>query len=845
MITFYKQLRHYLLITLTLCFILGIILSFHSPFPSSLILTFYGLFSVLALCLALLRLNDGAIILLSFCFMAAGFWHGSQNINQLLPATNIGTVWGNPGEAVLVGTLARMVTGDRHGQNIIVDAAFLGQKDNDQLTPVSGKVLLKLKEGWPETITAGDSFAARGVFRKPAAAKSPGLFDYEKYLAEKKIFLIGTIKSPLLIHEIDSPLHRDIFTELLYSIERIRTSIAAFLTTSLPQDHAALYKAVLLGDKSSIAPGLLDDFKRSGVAHILAISGMHMALLGFFIFSLFYFLTRLSTRLILATNVRKLSMLLCIGPLLLYALLAGSNTPVLRSFIMSLIFIFAFCVNRSKSHLTILAAAAFIILIIDPLSLKSASFQLSFAAVASIVLITPRLLALIPFYQALTARRGSAELLARRTIELAAITVSATIGTLPLLIYHFNQISTVTLPANLIVEPLICLWALPCGFIALPLLFVYPPLAVTVFKFGSWALDLATSYIGLLSAIPISVLWLPDINIFSIILYYASFLLIITSASGMLRIGAITALCAALVMFLAPVSGITDKWTTTDTVSFIDVGQGSSNLIQLAGGKTILIDAGALTRPGFNCGEKIIAPYLWSLGVGRLDDIILTHADADHYNGISALFERFRPLRLWLPANQSGKPGYHSLISQALARGMTIEYPQGGIFITDRFTTLSRLGEPPTGIKKDESLAHLGSENNDNSLIVSLRTRDFSVLFPGDISASKERRLIEEERILDHDILLAPHHGSSTSNSAQFLKTVNPDYLIVSAKTGDNQLFPSARTRASAKRLGITMLTTGHNGTITVTGKNGGFELKTSANSLQNHTRLVAASNGE
>ncbi len=845
MITFYKQLRHYLLITLTSCFILGLILSFKFPFHSSLMLFTYSFFSFLALSLALFRRNAGALILLSFCFIATGFWHGSQNINQPLPADNISKLWENPREAVLIGTLARMVTGDSHGQSIIVDSAFLGEKDNDQLTPVSGKVLLKLKEGWPETITAGDSFAARAIFKKPAAAKSPGLFDYEKYLAEKEIYLIGTVKSPLLIHEIDSPLHRDIFTHFFYSIERLRISIAGFLTKSLPQDHAALYKAVLLGDKSSIAPVLLDNFRRSGVAHILAISGMHMALLGFFLFSLFYFLTRLSTRLILATNVRKLSMILCIGPLLLYTLLAGSNTPVLRSFIMSLIFIFAFCVNRSKSHLTILAVAAFIVLIIDPLSLKSASFQLSFAAVASIVLITPRLLPLIPFYQTLAAKPGLTGLLVRRAIELAAITVSATIGTLPLLIYHFNQISTVTLPANFIVEPLICFWALPCGFIALAVLFFSPALAITVLKLGSWALDLATNYIGHLSAIPISVLWLPDINLFSIILYYASFLLIITGVSRQIKIVAITALSTALIMFLAPISGITNKLRTTDSVSFIDVGQGSSNLIQLAGGKTILIDAGALTTPGFNCGEKIIAPYLWSLGIGRLDDIILTHADADHYNGISALLERFRPLRLWLPANQSGKPGYHFLISQALDRGITIEYPQDGIFITDQLTTLSRLGEPAMGLKEDRRLTDLGADNNDNSLIVSLKTRDFSVLFPGDISASKERRLIEEERKLDHDILLSAHHGSSTSNSTKFLETVRPDYMIVSAGTSDKQLFPSARTRATAKRLAITMLTTSQSGTITVTGKNGSFALKTSANKFQNDTRLVTASREE
>lgn len=829
MITYYKQFRHYLLITLTSCFILGLILSFHFHFPYNLTLITFGICSFLVLSLALLRFNNGAIILLCFSFIVTGYWHGSQNINHPPPSTNISHFVGNGQEAVLVGTLARMVTGGRQGQRIIVESAFLRKKEHDLLKPVSGKVLLKLKEEWPETITAGDSFMVRTVFRKPFSAKSPGLFDYEKYLAEKQIYLIGTIRSPLLIHEIDSPLHTDFYTDSLYFVERIRTVIARYLSSTLAENHAALYQAVLLGDKSKISPGLLEAFKRSGVAHILAISGMHMALLGFFLFTLFYFLTRLSTRLILTINVRKFSMILCIGPLLLYSLLAGSNTPVTRSFIMSLMFIFGFCVNRPKSLLTILAAAALIILTIDPLSLKSASFQLSFAAVASIILITPILLSFIPSYQALSATQKLPRLLVRRTVELAVVTVSATIGTLPLLVYHFNQLSTVTLPANLIVEPLICFWALPCGFIALPLLFINPPLAKAVLIFGGWSLEIVTNYIVLISSIPMSVLWLPDISIFSIVLYYASFLLFISATSKQLRIVATIAFSAALMLFIIPASGLTSKFRKFDNVSFIDVGQGNSSLVQLAGGRTILIDTGAVTTPGFNCGERIVAPYLWSLGIGRVDDIILTHADADHYNGITALFERFRPLRLWLPGNQSGKPGYHSLISQARERGIKIEYPQAGVFITDQLSTLSRIGELPAEVGKVKSSDDPGTGNNDNSLIVSLITRNFSILFPGDISSTKESALIEEGRVLPHDILLSPHHGSSTSNSKAFLQAVNPRYLVVSAGASSNHLFPAPTTRATADKLGIALLTTRDDGTVRFTGGNGGFELKTSS----------------
>jgi len=828
-ITLYEPYRHHLLVTLTFCFILGLLLSFHFPSPSGLTVIIFSVCSLITLLLVLLRFNDEAIIALAFCFLLTGYWHGSQHENHPPDVNNISHLFENTQEAVLIGTLAKMVTGMDHEQKIIARSAYLRLKDNGNLIPVSGEVLLKLKGEWPKTIVPGESFIVRGIFKKPRSAKAAGLFDYKKYLAEKQIHLIGSVHSALLIHEINSVPDQDVFTHFSFFIEKTRTVISDYLSTTLPENHAALYRAVLLGDKSRISADLLDAFKRGGVAHILAISGMHMALLGFFLFSLFYYLTRLSTRLMLTINTRKLSMILCVGPLLFYSLLAGSNTPVTRSLIMSLMFILAFCVNRPKSHMTILAAAALIILIIDPLSLKSASFQLSFAAVASIILMTPRILSFMPSHQAKFGIQNLHNLFIRRTVELVVITISATIGTMPLLVYHFNQISTVTLPANIIVEPLICFWALPCGFLAVPLMFIHPPLAETVLIFGTWSLELVTKYIIYLSSIPFSVLWVPDIHIAAMILYYVSLIFIISSTSKQIRAYAILTLTGTLVFFVLPLSGLNNKLRKSDSVSFIDVGQGSSSLLQLAGGRIVLIDAGATTSPGFNCGEKIIAPYLWSQGIGRIDDIILTHADADHYNGISALLERFRPSRLWIPKKQSAKPGYHSLISNALKYRITINSPRDGIFISDSFSTLSVISDQIHEINQEKSFDISGTDNNDNSLIVSLTTRFFSILFPGDISASKEKTLIETGRALDHDILLSPHHGSSTSNSLEFLKTVNPRYMIVSARTSDNHLFPSATTRATAERLGITMLTTGQNGTVTAIGRDGGFEIKTSA----------------
>ena len=827
---FYRQIKHFLLIPLSLCFLLGLTLSFHYPSASTLPLLGLTICALLTLLLVFFRYQDEAIILLSVCFLITGYLQGSRVVNDKPADDNVVHLIEAPEEAVLLGTLARMVTGNGNENKIIIDSAFLRKKDHHALTPVSGRVLLKSEGAWPKTITPGDQLIVRALFKKPLPAKTAGLFDYANYLAGKNIYLTGTLHSPLLIHEIDSPLSPGPIAQFFYAIEKARTALSDFLSTTLPEKHAALYQALLLGDRSSISADLLEIFKRTGVMHILAISGMHMALLGFFLFTLFFYLARVSPRLIQAADVRKVSLMLCLGPLLAYTLLAGSNTPVLRSLIMSLMFILAFCVNRPKSHLTILAAAALIIAVFDPQSIQSPSYQLSFSAVSAIILLMPGMLSIMPPLERKEPRTFSLMNIIRKIFVLAAVTVSATAGTLPLLIYHFHQFSTVSLPANLLVEPLVCLWTLPCGFLSIPFIFIYPPLAEAILAAGAWSLDIVIASLVFLSSAPLSVLWLPDPNISLIVLYYIALVLAVSTTSKYLQSISYIAVTLALALFFIPLSGLSTSFKRSTSVSFIDVGQGSASLLQLVGGRTIIIDAGATTAPGFNCGEKIVAPFLWSRGVGRIDDVILTHADADHYNGIPPLFERFRPLRLWLPEQQSDKTGYQRLVEDARRHDIEIKYPQEGVFIAHHGSTLAIIGDDMPDHAGEKNLKNdKESGNNDRGLVISLHTPEFSILFPGDISSAREQTLVRADRKLHHDILLSPHHGSSTSNSQDFLKSVKPDYMVVSAGSGRSELFPSAATQETAEMLGIRVLTTSHEGTVTVVSSKGRLEIKSSA----------------
>ena len=549
--------------------------------------------------------------------------------------------------------------------------------------------------------------------------------------------------------------------------------------------------------------------------HIVAISGLHMGLLGFFLFTAFYYFLRRSERLILTCNIKKLSLLLCLPLLFLYTLLAGANPPVVRSFIMSVFVVFALCTDRIKSPLTILACAAFLILVVDPLCLETASFQLSFMAVISIIVLTPHIMRILQpdilnekhlfFYGKVM----------KWVVTIIAVSTSATLGTIPVLLYHFNQFSTVTILSNLLIEPVICLWSLPCGFLAIPFMLIYQPVADLFLNIGAIGLNMSITIVRFLASGTYSTVWLPAPPLMVTALYYCSLLLFTVPRSNrVFPIGITLFLIASIIMFfpLTPWSGI---FRSESTVSFIDVGQGSSSLIELENGSNILIDAGAVSAPGFNCGERIISPFLWHRGIGRLDHLIVTHADSDHYNGISALYEKFRPLHLWLPHAGTNKQNYLSMIELAISHGVQLHFPGNEPVIKDKNTIITIADHPINRNSEGHLVNNRGRTYNDNGLIVRLVTDGVSFLFPGDISSEKELKLVEAGIELEADVLLSPHHGSATSNSLPFLSHVAPHYLIVSSGDKKRNYFPSPETLKNAAKSETTVFSTEKHGTIT------------------------------
>jgi len=708
----------------------------------------------------------------------------------------------------------------------------------------SGLILLTLPGLVPGELRPGDHFLVKTKVSLVDTFSTPGSFDYKKYLANQSILLKGWVESPNNVMKVHTVITSGIIPELssiLYFPERIRHHIANFIDTTLTQPSRGLYKAILIGDRSDIPPSVLDSFINAGCIHILAISGMHMGILALISIAVLTWLLKRSTWLLLHVNIQKTAVSIALLPLIAYAFIAGFNIPVLRALLMTNVFILAIIFDRAGNLINHILLAALIILVWKPAAILTASFQLSFSAVIAIALIYPLLYNQI-FQNYTYFLSGRPEL--DPTIKLSPIasqyafpelilkwffagitlTTAAMLGTLPLMLFHFNRISLVAPLANLLVEPLICFWSLIVGIIACFFIPLAPALAKVLFKAGSLGLIPAERICAYFSSLPYASLRLSTPSFLEIILFYILILSIVmtfhlkTTRKRFCIIIALFSFCSLLAV--PAISKITKYASITTSVSVLDVGHGSSILLQLPGNKNILIDGGGSGNENFNIGERVIAPFLWKKQINHLDAVVITHPHSDHYNGLPFILTYFHPKELWVNGMTGHDPEYQQLLSLANKLNIAITIPRTDEIVFQ--SGLTRLRCVNNGFPGDYSSDRMSSsltqrsDTNDMSIVLRLETADNSFLFPADISATMANTLVSKRKNIQADILLAPHHGSKSSMSLDFIETVAPKYIAISAGRNNPFNFPD-KSFFDLQQKGIQVLTTGRDGTLTFT----------------------------
>ncbi len=710
---------------------------------------------------------------------------------------------------------------------LLMAADFLSRPGEElsAVKPVAGLVRLSLQGLPPADLEPGDRFIAKAVLARVYAYATPGVFNYQKFLAGQSIWITGWIGAPGKIFKLKDLAAGNIRRTLRYYRylpERFRHDIAKFLDHTLDNRTRGLYKAILIGDKSAIPPAILENFKAAGCVHILAISGMHMGLLALLFITALNWLLKRSTWIILHIPVLKTASFLALLPLSGYALIAGFNTPVIRALIMAFFIVSAILFDRDRSLKTNIALAALLILLWNPAALFTASFQLSFGAVIAIAVIYPRIGAL--FDTNYGQRRSAAGRLAGKIIRWslagATLSVAVLLGTAPLLLYNFNRLSLVSPFANLIVEPLICLWSLIIGLAACIVMPFSPALAEGLFHAGSWGLTAAAQITATFAKLPFAALWFTTPSPIEIIAYFLVLGGLIYGKPWQKGSRSKFFIIPALVIIIA-MPGLRHMIrlsTDETTVDILDVGQGSSTLLELPQGRTLLLDGGGPRGERFNVGEGIIAPYLWKKRISRIDGVIISHPHADHYNGLAFILRHFKPKTLWINGENKQEPTYQKLLDLAGTLAIEIKAPSAGamLFQTDRVSLACVAG---AGRRTDISI----NDTNNRSLILKLVQRgktdgrEVSFLFPGDIGKKAEKWLAATKKDINADVLLVPHHGSLSSNNSVFMAAVSPQYVAVSAGRFNNFNFPAPAFVKYCKTKGIKTLITFRDGTTSFT----------------------------
>ncbi len=808
-----NRIRTDILLAVALCYMAGAAGAKYGDIPPATVKPAISALLVFFSLLFVFHRRKAALLLSLPLFILSGFLHTANALRPPDDPVHLYTLLSERAKVTLTGTVLNMPEYD--GEYTRFDLAadsILFHEDlpgDARQQPAQGKIRLSLEGTLHSDVEPGSQIMALASANRTYSYRTPGVFDYRLYLAERGIHVTGKIQSAehvIPFQDLNTRWH-----DRLGSLpERWRYRIDAFLRDRLDPGAAGIYRALLIGTRAGIGDASLEQFKSTGCMHLLVISGIHMSLLGLMITLFMTWLMKRSTWLLLHTHVPTAATVFALPPLILYAFVAGLNTPVLRSLLMSVLFLVGVVLQRQRSILFIVAAAALLLLTWKPLALFTVSFQLSFASILAIAVLYPRLREKFAHDGGRVGTYISSALL---------VSVTASLGALPFMLFHFNRFSLIGPLFNLLVEPVLCLWALPIGLLAIPLIFIAPPAAAFLLKIGSTGI-IAAEWITMMgSRIPFASVWTITPSILEICIFYLLLLLWMMRETFPRKTLVLGTASSLLVLFF--IHGIWFSFPArTAEVAYLDVGQGSSTFIRLPDGRTILVDAGSKTSPAFDIGERVIGPYLRKKRLWKIDDVIITHPHSDHANGVDFILRRLGPERLWINGDGKKEWPYRESLRLASRLNVKVIEPETGMTIEagpgTRFTFLQGADSP-----------RQGSSINDRSLVIRFDHHDNSFLFPGDISSNREKMLVGSGTFLEADMLLAPHHASSSSGSREFLDRVNPKAIIVSAGQNTKKSYLDPGHLTAWRRDGRTVLTTPESGTITCRSSRSGLTVRT------------------
>jgi len=640
----------------------------------------------------------------------------------------------------------------------------------------------------------GDVLQAKGSPESPPQFDD---FDYQGYLAHQGIY------TTILYPEIEIQ-ERDSGFRPLAWVYSLRNHMAQTITEVLPEPHASLAKAILLGKRGSMPQSLRDDFARTGTAHLLAISGLHLGIVAGIL---------LSVGVWLLGRRYYLYVWLALGTIWLYALITGMHPPVVRGAIMASLFLTAELLGRQRSAITALTFAAAAMVGTSPYILGDAAFQLSFLAMAGLVFIFPTLRVWgRRAIKASLGEEGTPVTIASIASDSLSVTLAAIIAVWPVVAHYFGIISFAGPLATFLLLP-----ALPGVIVTGALTAMLGFLALPAAQVAGWLTWLFLLYIVWvvegLATMPLSFMEIGAVSPVFIWSYYfvlAAAIWLNSRRTGWtgpirettirIRAGANTSLAfisrlprklaVPPLLVIAILISLTAATMPDDNlhVSFLDVGEGDAIFIQ-KGNTQILVDGGPSPQAiNMALGSKM--PF-WDR---TIDLLILTHPHHDHLTGLAEVLLRYRVKQVLFPEADYESPVYDEWLKLITEKNIRSTAARAGQQIAlDEGAIIRVLNPLPT------PLAGTRSDTDNNGVVLHLSQGKVSFLLTTDIMQEAEWELLRRRAKLSSSVLKVAHHGSDTSTTPEFLAVVNPQLAVISAGADNKFGHPSGEVLARLK----------------------------------------------
>ncbi|MGD9888209.1 MAG: DNA internalization-related competence protein ComEC/Rec2 [Halothiobacillaceae bacterium] len=603
----------------------------------------------------------------------------------------------------------------------------------------------------------GDIWRVTARLKRPHGWVNGVGMDYEAWLFRHGVQATGSVSSG-----------ERVAAAAAWSVDALRWRVREHLMVLMAgEPSAGLVLGLVLGDRSLMSETQWEVLLASGTNHLLAISGLHVTMIAGMMWWLVAWGWRRLPRLALWMPAKVAGALAGLLAALAYSLLAGFSVPTQRTLFMLLALVLAVVVRRELVARDILGLALLLVLLWDPLSALDVGFWLSFAAVGLLIFSSSGQLVRPVWWR-----------------ELGTAQWAAFVGLLPLTVLLFQRGSWVSPLANLLAIPWVSLWVTPLALLGTLLSFVYAPLGEILLWLALRSLDALMWLLAQMTSVPWALWFPPTPSAWAFVLAVPGVLWLLAPRGVPLR-G--LALLLFLPLFLPRLEqpAIGELW-----LDWLDVGQGQAVLLRTATHQ-MLYDAGPVNFGGRDAGDEVVLPVLRSLGLGRLDVLMLSNGDIDHAGGLRAIEQGVALGGVW-----SGGETVQG--AQACRQGLYWAWDDVSFKVL----------HPGAGFASDK--------DNDWSCVLKIESLAGRVILTGDIERRAELALLASGEDLRAEVLQVPHHGSKTSSDVRFLAAVNPTLAVVSAGYRNPFKHPRVDVMARYVQLGAQIVDTPSCGRIQI-----------------------------